>query len=83
MNLDFMNGAYVINLDEYVDVGTHWIALYVLNNDASYLDSLQSNTFLEGLSILLIIKICKQTYSKYKHKNQSCMDIFALDFFCR
>ena len=23
------NGAYVINLDEYADVGTHWIALYV------------------------------------------------------
>ena len=25
----FKNGAYVINLDEYADVGTHWIALYV------------------------------------------------------
>ena len=23
------NGAYVINLDEYADIGTHWIALYV------------------------------------------------------
>ena len=23
------NGAYVINLDEYADVGTHGIALYV------------------------------------------------------
>ena len=23
------DGAYVINLDEYEDVGTHWIALYV------------------------------------------------------
>ena len=22
------NGAYVINLDEYTDVGTYWIALY-------------------------------------------------------
>ena len=27
--------AYVINLDEYSDIGTHWIALYVLNNNAS------------------------------------------------
>ena len=27
------NGAYVINLDEYADVGTHWIALYVKNNE--------------------------------------------------
>ena len=24
--------AYVINLDEYSDIGTHWIGLYVLNN---------------------------------------------------
>ena len=22
------NGAYVINLDEYHDIGTHWVALY-------------------------------------------------------
>ena len=27
------NGAYVINLDEYAEVGTHWIALYVENNE--------------------------------------------------
>ena len=33
------NGAYVINLDEYGDVGTHWIALYVKNNEISYFDS--------------------------------------------
>ena len=30
------NGAYVINLDEYADVGTHWIALYVKNNEVIY-----------------------------------------------
>ena len=24
------DGAYVINLDEYSDIGTHWVALYVL-----------------------------------------------------
>ena len=31
--------AYVINLDEYADIGTHQIALYVLNNDVTYFDS--------------------------------------------
>ena len=31
--------AYVINLDEYSDIGTHWIALYVKNNDITYFDS--------------------------------------------
>ena len=27
------DGTYVINLDEYADVGTHWIALYVKNTE--------------------------------------------------
>ena len=31
--------AYVINLEEYSDVGTHWIALYVKNNVLTYFDS--------------------------------------------
>ena len=33
------DGAYVINLDEYSDTGTHWVALYVDNKTATYLDS--------------------------------------------
>ena len=33
------DGAYVINLDEYSDIGTHWVALYVKNNDITYFDS--------------------------------------------
>ena len=33
------NGAYVINLDEYLDSGTHWIALYVKDNEITYFDS--------------------------------------------
>ena len=32
-------GAYVINLDEYRHIGTHWVALYVNNNTARYFDS--------------------------------------------
>ena len=33
------DGAYVINLDEYSDIGTHWIALYVNNKTVTYFDS--------------------------------------------
>ena len=33
------DGAYVINLDEYSDIGTHWIALYVNNKIFTYFDS--------------------------------------------
>ena len=32
-------GAYVINLDEYRDIGTHWVALYVTNKIIIYFDS--------------------------------------------
>ena len=32
-------GAYVINLDEYTDIGTYWVALYVHNDDVTYFDS--------------------------------------------
>ena len=32
-------GGYVINLDEYYGIGTHWIALYVNNKTATYFDS--------------------------------------------
>ena len=33
------HGAYVVNLDEYSDIGTHWIALYLKNNNITYFDS--------------------------------------------
>ena len=33
------DGAYVINLDEYTDIGTHWVALYVHNNNVTYFGS--------------------------------------------
>ena len=33
------NVAYVINLHEYEDVGTRWIALYVKDNEITYFDS--------------------------------------------
>ena len=33
------DGAYITNLDEYSDIGTHWVALYVQNNNVTYFDS--------------------------------------------
>ena len=33
------DGAYVINLDEYSDIGTHWIALYSTFSNVTYFDS--------------------------------------------
>ena len=38
-NNNIKNGAYVINLDEYRNIGTHWAALYVNNKTIIYFDS--------------------------------------------
>ena len=37
--IKYRMGAYVINLDEHSDIGTHWIVLYVKNNYVTYFDS--------------------------------------------
>ena len=33
------DGAYIISLDKYSDIGTHWVALWVNNNNVTYFDS--------------------------------------------
>ena len=33
------DGEYVVNIDEYSDIGTHWIALYVNNKTVTYFNS--------------------------------------------
>ena len=33
------DGTDIINLDEYSDIGTRWVALYVRNNDVTYFHS--------------------------------------------
>ena len=35
---EIQDGAHAINLDEYLDIGTHWIALYANNKSVTYLD---------------------------------------------
>ena len=33
------DGAYIVNLDEYQSIGSHWIALYVNSKNIRYFDS--------------------------------------------
>ena len=60
------NGAYVINLHEYEDVGTHWVALYVKNNEVIYFDSFGVEYVPIESKDLLDIKTSKQTNLGYK-----------------
>ena len=47
------DGAYVINLDEYADVGTHWIALFCKRSEIAYFDRFGVEMFLKKLKNLL------------------------------
>ena len=40
LNDKVKDGVYVINLDEYSDIATHWIALHVNNETVTYFDIL-------------------------------------------
>ena len=51
------NRAYVINLEEYADTGTHWIALFCKKYEVIYFDSFGVNIFLKKLKNILEIKI--------------------------
>jgi len=49
-----LNGGYVINLDDLNGPGTHWVALWIENNDAIYFDSFGQ------IAPLSVIKFCKR-----------------------
>ena len=44
------DGAYAVNLDKYPDIGTHWTALYALNNNFTYFE----NVVVEHISTEII-----------------------------
>ena len=50
------DGVYVINLDEYADVGTHCIALFCNRNEIIYFDSFGFEHVSEEIKKLLGIK---------------------------
>ena len=62
--------TYVINLNEYANVGTYWTALFCEKKKLFILIVLELNMFLRKLKSLLGIKISKQTFFKHKQTIQ-------------
>ena len=65
MNLDLLASIveiiypikYVINLNEYSDIGTHWIALYVNNKTVAYFDSFGIEHIPKEVKTFIVIEI--------------------------
>ena len=50
------DGVYLINLGEYSDIGIHWIALYVQNNNVIYFNSFGVEHTPEEIKTFLVMK---------------------------
>ena len=53
------DGVYIINFDEYCGIGTHWIVLYVQNNNITYFDSFGVEHFPEEIKTFIANKNIK------------------------
>ena len=69
------NGAYVINLDEYTDIGIHCIALYARelhsrDDEVIYFNSFGVEYIPKEIKKFIGPKTSKQIFSEFKHTIQ-------------
>ena len=75
------DGAYIINLDEYSDIGTHWVALYVHNNDFTYFDSFGVEHIPKEIKIFINNKNIKTNVFSIQVNDSIMCGYFCIGFF--
>ena len=74
------DGAYVINLDEYAVVGTHWIVLFCKKNNIVYFDSFGVEHIPEEIKEFLGNKNIKANIFRVKANNSVMCGYFYIRF---
>ena len=74
------DGAYVINLDEYCDIETHWIALYVKDNDITYFDSFGMEHIPKEIKAFIRNKNVKTNISRIQAYDSIMCGYFCIAF---
>ena len=64
------DGAYIINLDEYADVDTHWIALFCEKSEIVYFNSFGVEHIPEEIKEFVVNKNIKNNIFEYKQAIQ-------------
>ena len=75
----FKKPWYVINLDQYADVGTSWIALFCNRNEIVYFESFGVEYVPEEIKEFVGNKNIKAKLFRVQKTIQGCVGIFALD----
>ena len=74
------NRAYVNNLDEYADVGTHWIALFRNRHEIVYFDSLGVEHLREEIKELIGNKSIKANIFRAQANDSVMCGYFCIGF---
>ena len=74
------DGAYVINLDEYADVGTHWIALFCNRSEIVYFDSFGVEHVPEEIKEFIGNKNIKANIFRVQSNNSIMCGYFCIGF---
>ena len=75
------DGAYVINLDEYSDIGTQWVSLWVnYNNNVTYFDSFGVEHIPKKLMHSLKIKTFKTNIFRIQAYDSIMCRYFCIGF---
>ena len=69
-----------MNIDEYEHVGTHWIALYALNNDIIYFDSFGVEHVPKEIKRLIGKKNIKTNIFRIQANNSMMCGYFCIRF---
>ena len=74
------DGAYIINLDEYADVGTHQIALFCNRNEIVYFNSFGVEHIPEEIKEFIGNKNIKANIFRVKANNSVMCGYFCIGF---
>ena len=72
--------AYVINLDEYEDVGTHWIAIFCRKNEIAYFNSFGVEHVPEEIKEFIGNKNIKTNIFRLQANNSRMCRYFCIGF---
>ena len=73
-------GAYIINLDEYSDVGTYWIALFCSRSEIIYFSSFGIEHILEQIKEFIGNKSIKANIFRVQANNSVICGYFCIGF---
>ena len=77
---EITDGAYVINLHEYCDIATHWIALYILNNNVTYFESFGVEHILHEIKVFISSKNIKTDIFRIQAYDSIMCGYFCIGF---